>query len=108
MFFKLAEAVDCEFDYLKSRSLTADLLPPIRRLANFLLAIASINVSEGREAVIVTDDVSSGYVAEQLQMSIDTLAMELMRLRQSGLLDVSDKGLRILDTAALETLAAGN
>ena len=41
-------------------------------------------------------------------MSIDTLAMELMRLRQSGLLDVSDKGLRILDTAALETLAAGN
>ena len=108
LFFKLAEAVDCEFDYLKSRSLNADLLPPIRRLANFLLAIASINVSEGREALIVTDDVSSGYVAEQLQMSIDTLAMELMRLRQSGLLDVSDKGLRILDTAALETLAAGN
>ena len=108
LFFKLAEAIDCEFDYLKSRSLNADLLPPIRRLANFLLAIASINVSEGREALIVTDDVSSGYVAEQLQMSIDTLAMELMRLRQSGLLDVSDKGLRILDTAALETLAAGN
>jgi CRP/FNR family transcriptional regulator, anaerobic regulatory protein len=108
LFFKLAEAIDCEFDYLKSRSLNADLLPPIRRLANFLLAIASINVSEGREALIVTDDVSSGYVAEQLQMSIDTLAMELMRLRQSGLLDVLDKGLRILDTAALETLAAGN
>ena len=108
LFFKLAEAIDREFDNLKIGALNVDLLPPIRRLANFLLAIASINVSEGREALIVTDDVSSGYVAEQLQMSIDTLAMELMRLRQSGLLDVSDKGLRILDTAALETLAAGN
>ena len=56
--------------------------------------------------MIVADDVSSGYVAAQLQMTIDTLAKALLSLRRSGLVDVSDNGLRILDIAALETLAA--
>ena len=105
LFFRHAEAGEREFDYLRNRSLNADLLPPTQRVANFLLAIASINASEGREPVIVTDDVSSGYVAEQLRVSIDTLAMVLLSLRRSGFVDVSDSGLRILDVAALETLA---
>jgi CRP/FNR family transcriptional regulator len=106
LFFRLVEAREREFDYLKTRSLNADPRSPIQRIANFLLAIVSINVSEGREPLIVADDVSSGYVAEQLQMSIDTLAKALLSLRRSGLVDVSEDGLRILDIAALETLAA--
>jgi len=106
LFFRLVEAREREFDHLKKRSLSADPRNPIQRLANFLLAIVSINVSEGREPLIIADDVSSGYVAEQLQMSIDTLAKALLGLRRSGLVDVSDNGLRILDFAALETLAA--
>ena len=64
--FRLAEASDRDFDYLKSRSLSADLLPPMQRLANFLLAIVGVDVGEGREPRIVTDDVSSGC-GEQLQ-----------------------------------------
>jgi CRP/FNR family transcriptional regulator len=106
LFFRLAEAGEREFDYLRNRSVKADLLPPAQRVANFLLAIANMNASGGRE-LIVTDDVSSGYVAEQLQVSLDTLAMVLLSLRRSGVLDVSDSGLRIVDIAALETLAAG-
>ena len=108
LFFRVAEAADREFDYLKRRSLNADLLPPTHRLANFLLAIVSINVGEGREPLIVADDVSSGYVAEQLQMSIDTLAMVLLSLQRSGVVEVSDSGLRILDVPALERLAASD
>jgi CRP/FNR family transcriptional regulator len=106
LFFRLAEAGEREFDYLKNKSLNADPSSPIQRLANFLLAIVSINASEGREPLIVADDVSSGYVAEQLQVSIDMLAKALLSLRRSGLVDVSGNGLRILDIAALETLAA--
>jgi len=56
--------------------------------------------------LIIADDVSSGYVAQQLQMGIDSLAKALLSLRQSGLVDVLEDGLRILDIAALETLAA--
>jgi len=55
--------------------------------------------------LIVADDVSSGYVAEQLQVTIDALAKALLSLRRSGLVDVSDSGLRILDIAAIGTLA---
>ena len=106
LFFRHAEAGEREFDYLRNKSLNANLLPPIQRVANFLLAIVSINASEGRAPLIVTDDISSGYVAEQLQMSIETLATALLSLRRSGLVDVSDSGLRILDIAALETLAS--
>jgi hypothetical protein len=52
LFFRLVEARERDFDYLKNTSLNVDLRPPIQRLANFLLAIVSINVSEGREPLI--------------------------------------------------------
>ena len=106
LYFRVAEAGEREFDYLRDKSLKAGPLTPLQRLANFLLAIVSINVSEGRGLPIVTDDVSSGYVAEQLQMSIDTLAKVLLNLRENGVVDVVGKRLRILDIAALETVAA--
>ena len=106
LFFRLVEAGEREFDYLKNRTLKADPHPPIQRVANFLLAVVRINVSEGREPLLVADDVSSGYVAEQLQMTIDALAKALLSLRCSGLVELSDRGLRIVDVAALETLAA--
>ena len=108
LFFRLIEAGEREFDYVRKRWLNTDQRTPIQRVANFLLAIVSINVSEGREPLIVGDDVSSGYVAEQLQMNIDTLAGALLCLRRSCLVHVSDSGLRILDIAALETLASGS
>jgi len=41
-------------------------------------------------------------------MSVDTLAKALLSLRRSGLVDVSDYGLRIPDIAALEAMAANN
>ena len=38
-------------------------------------------------------------------MSIETLEAALLSLRRSGLVTVTDSGLRILDIPALETLA---
>jgi len=105
LYFRLVEAKEREFDYSRSRSRNAGPLSPLQRVANFLLALASINASEGREPLIVTDDVSTGFVAEQLQMTIETLEAALLSLRRSGLVTVTDSGLRILDVPALETLA---
>ena len=106
LFFRDAEAGEREFDHLKNRSLNASRRPPLQRVANFLLAIVRINASEGRALLFVTDDVSSGYVAEQLQISIDALALALLKLREIGVVDAVASGLRILDIAALETVAA--
>jgi hypothetical protein len=100
----MAEASDREFDYLRNRALKAKSRSPIERVANFLLAIASINASEGRDPL--TGNVSSGDVAERLDMSIDTLADALLSLRQGGLIDVSDHVLRIRNIAGLESMAA--
>ena len=46
LFFRLAEAREREFDHARNRSLNADPRPPIQRLANFLLAIVSINAAQ--------------------------------------------------------------
>ena len=47
LFFKLADAGEREFDYFRHRSLEGDLLPPLERVANFLLAISSIEDFRG-------------------------------------------------------------
>ena len=46
LFFKLADAGEREFDYVKNRSVNADPRSPIQRVANFLLAIVSINAQK--------------------------------------------------------------
>ena len=56
--------------------------------------------------MLIADDVSSGYVARQLHMTIDTLAMALLSLRRGGMVEVSHQGLRIVDLTGLEALAA--
>ncbi|MEZ5901175.1 MAG: Crp/Fnr family transcriptional regulator [Hyphomicrobiaceae bacterium] len=106
LFFRLAEAKEREFKYLKDTSLNADLPSPIQRVANYLAAVSGINSSEGRDPLVVSEDMSSGYVAKQLQLDIDAVSDALVRLQQSGLINVSDAELRILDMAALEELAS--
>jgi len=55
--------------------------------------------------MLITDEVSSGYVADQLSMSIDTLSMALLSLRRSGIVEVSGKRLSIIDIDKLEAIA---
>ncbi len=105
LYFRLAEAADREFEYVRQRSQNVGSAHPVQRVANFLLAIVGINSSEGREPLFVTNDVRSGYVAEQLQMTIDTLEKALLSLRERSVVAVSSGGLRILDLVALERIA---
>ena len=56
----LAAAGEREFEFLRAKSLRTALLPPLEKVANYLLAIASIEQSEGRYSVLVSDEVASG------------------------------------------------
>ncbi len=104
--YRLADAGEREFDYLRGKTLNKMALPPLQRVANYLLAIANINGTEGRQGGLSLDDVSSEYVARQLDMTIDTLTAAMLSIRRSGLLDVSPRGLHIVDIAGLEAVAA--
>lgn len=104
---KLADAGEREFDLLRSKSRIASLLPPVQKLARYLLAIIAINTTEGRAATLTSDEVSSRHVADILQLAAEDLAMALLSLRRRGFLDVSGNGWRVVDPAGLETLADG-
>lgn len=104
---KLADAGEREFDLLRTKSRTASLLPPVQKLARYLIAVISLNGSEGRAATINPDDISSCYVADLLHLAVEDLGLALLSLRRRGFLDASGKGWRVVDLAGLEALADG-
>lgn len=104
--FLLAGAGEREFDYMRDASVNAGKGTPVGRLANYLVAVAAVETGEGRTAGLVNDDLASGFVAQQLQMSVDALQSALLGLEKKGLLSATDKGLRILDLAELEKVAS--
>lgn len=104
--YMLADASDRDFDYLRAKIVGVAPLPPMQRLANYILAILGVTRGErGGGQLLIPDDISSGYVAQQLRMSRDALAMALLILRRSGILDLSPSGLRVVDVRRLEVVA---
>lgn len=93
----LASAGEREFNYMRDTTLNFGRRTPVERLANYLLAVADDSV--------VADDVTSGYVAERLQMSVDTLSSALIGLERKGLVAPAEGGLKITDAAELERVA---
>jgi CRP/FNR family transcriptional regulator len=93
----LASAGEREFDYMRDTTINSGRRTPVERLANYLLAIANDS--------LIADDVSSGYVADRLQMSVDTLSSALVGLERKGLVAPSEGGLKITDAVELERVA---
>lgn len=105
--YRLADAGERDFDYLRAKAVDAAPLAPVQRLANYLLAVLGVTRGErGAGQLAIPDDIASGYVAEQLRMTPDTLAMALLSLRRSGILDPSPRGFSVIDVARLEMVAA--
>ena len=102
---RVAAAADREFDFLRAQAVQAGEGKPVVRLASFLTALSHISASEGRDPSLVTDEVSSGFVAEQLAMSVDGLARALRELESRGIVQPTPQGLRIADIDALEKFA---
>ncbi len=102
---RMSAASDREFDYLRERAVASGKGKPVERLASFLAALSHVSEDEGRDSMVVSDDLSSGLVAQHLDMTIDVLVSSLRELEQRGVVRNSDKGLRISDVSALEHLA---
>jgi len=102
---RYAAAADREFEYLRLRALQSTQNAPARRVASFLAALAQLSAREGRDPSTVADELTSGVVAEQLHMSVDTFADVLRELKTRGLLADAGESLRISDIGALEKFA---
>jgi CRP/FNR family transcriptional regulator len=102
---RYAAAADREFEYMRVRAIESSHGEPAKRVASFLTAIARMGTDEGRDANLVTDEFSSGAVAEHLNLSLDALAGVLRDLENRGMVAPAREGLRITDLDALERFA---
>lgn len=103
--FRLASAVEREFDYLREKTLAGTHVPAAARVANFLLALSAMNSPEGRDPNIISDEITAGFVAEKLDMSIEKLGAALLCLKKEGAVRETTGGLRIVDPMTLQRLA---
>lgn len=103
--FRLAAAVEREFDHLRDQALARKEPSPSARVANFLLALSSLNGPEGRSRSVITDDITAGFVAEKLDLTIDKLGAALLSLKKHGAVKETSAGLEIVDHQALQKLA---
>lgn len=103
--FRLASAVEREFDYLRDRALATESVTAAARVANFLLALSSMNGPEGREPDLISDEITAGFVADKLHMSVEKLGTALLHLKKEGAVRETPSGLRIIDVHTLRRLA---
>jgi CRP/FNR family transcriptional regulator len=102
---RYAAAADREFEFLRVRALSRAPRKPAKRVASFLSALVRMSAGEGRDPSLITDELSSGAVAEHLGLSLDALADVLRDLEARGLVLSAREGLRITDLGALERFA---
>jgi CRP/FNR family transcriptional regulator len=103
--FRQASASEREFEYLREKTLSDGPKPAAARVANFLIALSSMNGPEGREEALIADDITAGFVADKLDMSIDKLGAALLSLKKHGAVKETADGLRIVDMPMLQRLA---
>jgi len=104
---RLAAAIEREVAYLKDTLVRRTRPNPLLRVAALFVTLSRYNVYEGRDPAVITDSLTCGTAADHLGLSVDALAQELAELEARGLIEPHEKGLRILDIAALEHLCDG-
>lgn len=102
---RVAAADDREFAYARARAVRTGEGKPVERVASLLTALSHLSEPEGRDPTLITDEIASDAVAEQLHMSRDCVVHVLSELEQRGLIRASAAGVRIVDMGALEKLA---
>lgn len=76
---------------------------PVVRLASLLLILSRTNTYEGRDARLIADDLTCGFVNEALSLDIETLQTCLKDLSAMGLISPAQNGgLKIDDLPGLE------
>jgi CRP/FNR family transcriptional regulator, anaerobic regulatory protein len=102
---RLTAAIEREVAYLKDSLVAVGRPSPLQRVASLFLTLSRNNAYEGRQPDVITDSLTCGVVAGYLGMSVDQLAARLAELEARGLIEPCEKGLRLADLDALESLA---
>ncbi len=80
----------------------------LERTAAFFVVVSRNNGYEGRDPLIVTDDVSCGTVSDFLGVDLDVLGRALLEMQRRGLVSPCEDGnLRLDDLAAIDRLSCG-
>ena len=81
----------------------------LERTAAFFVVVSRNNGYEGRDPLVVTDDVSSGTVSDFLGIELDVLGRALLEMQRRGLVSpCQDGNLRLDDLAAIDRLSCGH
>ncbi len=100
---RVAAVADREFEYVRERAINSTKGKPVERVASFLAALSHISSEEGRDPTLVTDELSSGFVAEHLNMTLDALEGALRQLERRGIVRATAAGLKISNVGALKS-----
>jgi len=96
---------DREFAYMRARAVKSGEEKPVERVASLLTALSHLGIPEGRDPMLIPDEIASDAVAEHLHMSRDSVANVLSELEDRGLIRASSAGVRIINMSGLEKLA---
>ncbi len=103
-----ARATESELALLRERLVSEGRANALVRAAALLSVLAATAGYEGRDPTIVADDLTCGFVADQLGLDIATLQRALLDLRQRGVIEpLANGGLRLANPTEIDRLAAG-
>ena len=104
---KQDEDIESEFEFRRGCLVASGRQTPLVRVAAFLASLSSVNANEGRDPWVVTETFSCGFVADYLDLSVNSLAAVLVELEHRGLIEpCPPTGLRLKDICALDAVAA--
>lgn len=102
---RVSASADREFDVLRERTIGQRARNQPDRAASLLVTLSHMNSAEGRDPMLIGDELTSGAVAEQLDTTIDGLVGALRELEKRGVVCATADGLRITDLNGLEAIA---
>jgi CRP/FNR family transcriptional regulator len=95
-----------EFAHRRAMMIAAGAQPLPQRLATFLGVISRFNAYEGRDPLVISNDVTGLVVADYLAIDVAALGQALRQLSDLGAIELAPpNGLRIRDLGFLEFIA---
>jgi hypothetical protein len=86
----------------------AEFKSVLQRASAYLVVVSRMNLYEGRNPLLITDDVRCGAVADFLGIDLDLLGRALLEMRRRGMVSFTDAGdLHLDNLQALDDVSEG-
>jgi CRP/FNR family transcriptional regulator len=106
--YRVRDAIETqrEFTHQREMAVACGCQPLPQRLAAFLSLISGLNAYEGRDPMLIADDVTGFVVADYLATDVNALGPALKQLSELGAVEFAPPhGLRICDLGFLDYIA---